>query len=49
MLSKTVASRDWKVEKHILVIEFKKDGDIEIEGSVRKNIPSNTRAPYSLD
>ena len=39
MLSKTVASGDWKVEKHVPVIEFKKNGDkLEIEISVGKEI-----------
>jgi len=39
MVSKTVSSGDWKVEKHVPVIEFKKDGDkLEIEVSVGKEI-----------
>lgn len=40
MLSKTIASGDWKGEKHVPVIEYKKDGDLlEIEVSVGKEIP----------
>ncbi|HIP88816.1 MAG TPA: superoxide reductase [Thermococcus paralvinellae] len=40
MLSKTIASGDWKGEKHVPVIEYEKEGDlIKVEVSVGKEIP----------
>ncbi len=40
MLSETIKSGDWKGEKHVPVIEYKKMGDeIEVEVSVGKEIP----------
>ncbi len=40
MLSETIKSGDWKGEKHVPVIEYeKKDGMIEVEVSVGKEVP----------
>ena len=40
MLSEKIASGDWKGEKHVPVIEYKKEGDLyEVEVSVGKEIP----------
>ncbi len=40
MLSETIKSGDWKGEKHVPVIEYKRDGEmIEVEVSVGKEVP----------
>ncbi len=48
MLKNTIKSGDWRGEKHVPVIEYeKKDGMIEVEVSVGKEVPHpNTTEHY---
>ncbi|NPA75900.1 MAG: superoxide reductase [Euryarchaeota archaeon] len=40
MLSETIKSGDWKGEKHVPVIEYRREGEmIEVEVSVGKEVP----------
>ncbi len=40
MLSETIKSGDWKGEKHVPVIEYKREGEmLEVEVSVGKEVP----------
>ena len=40
MLSETIRSGDWKGEKHVPVIDYRRDGEmLEVEVSVGKEVP----------